>query len=406
MIKKLPNFIIKCSLFLFGMGFFIFPRTIHAQTSLSFDGSNDYIQTPFTGVLGDNDRTFEAWIYVSSSAPSSNLAILDYGHNDVGDRNTFVVGGDRSLKYISGGTNANITTAANVIPTATWTHVAFVLDNSIGYLYVNGAQEGTGSLSTVNTTSGFGNLRIGQRVTGGSIPFNGLIDDVRVWNVARTDTEIQSAMYVEMCANTLNLVANYQLNEGTAGSDNTGITAVIDLVEGNDGVLNNFALTGTTSNYVEGAPFITLEETTLTAFQADASYQWIDCDNGGAYIDGATEQSFTPEVAGTYAVEITLDGCMTTSECMEVTSLGIDTSVIDGIKVYPNPTSDFVTISLNEINNYKVTLVTITGQIIGTYSDNQSRELSIDLQDNKSGIYFLNIEVDGIQTKTIKIVRI
>ena len=150
-----------------------------AQNGLSFDGNNDVVQTTYTGVLGTAYRTFEAWVFVNSNAPSSNLAILDYGLNSVGSRNTFSISGSRGLSFLSGGTNANIGTAANAVPVNQWTHVAFVLDNGTGYLYVNGTQMGTGSLSTVNTSSNNENVKIGERVVGGSIPFNGSLDEIR-----------------------------------------------------------------------------------------------------------------------------------------------------------------------------------------------------------------------------------
>lgn len=121
---------------------------------LDFDGTNDDVTSSYTGVLGSANRTFEAWIYVPSGAPASNLAILDYGLNAVGSRNTFAVTGSRGINFISGGTNANIGTPANLIPDNTWTHVAFVLDNGTGFIYVNGIQSGTGSLTTVNTPAG------------------------------------------------------------------------------------------------------------------------------------------------------------------------------------------------------------------------------------------------------------
>ena len=122
-----------------------------AQNALNFDGTNDVVQTAYSGVLGAANRTFEARVFVSPSAPASNLAILDYGLNLAGQRNTFVVAGNRGLQFISGGTNANISSPANTVPVNQWVHVAFVLNNGTGYLYVNGNQVGTGSLTSVNT---------------------------------------------------------------------------------------------------------------------------------------------------------------------------------------------------------------------------------------------------------------
>ncbi|WP_274475833.1 LamG-like jellyroll fold domain-containing protein [Mangrovimonas aestuarii] len=301
-----------------------------AQNGLNFDGVDDKIQTSFSGVLGTNNRTFEAWVYVPSTAPASNLAIMDYGVSSVGSRNTFMVAGDRSLKFISGGTNANISTAAFTVPEGTWTHVAFVLNSGTGSLYINGAVLASGSLSAVNTPSGNENVIIGERVSGGSTLFNGDIDEVRIWDVARTETEIQASMNEEVCESTSGLVAYYKLNEGTAGVDNTGITTATDLVDGNDGTLSGFGLTsGNTSNWVTGKDGLTTfsidntvssDDTTLTANQAGATYQWVDVDNANAPIADETNQTFTPSASGNYAVEITAGGCVETSETIAFTA--------------------------------------------------------------------------------------
>ncbi|MEM7038639.1 MAG: LamG domain-containing protein, partial [Bacteroidota bacterium] len=235
-----------------------------AQNALNFDGVNDYVQTTFPGVTGSANRTFEAWVFVNPSAPSSNLAIMDYGRNLAGSRNTFSVAGNRGLVFISGGTNANISSPAGGVPVGQWVHVAFVLNNGTGFLYINGQLVGSGNLSSVNTPSGFENMTIGQRVMGGSILFNGSIDDVRVWNVARSAAQIDTFRTKEFCSPPTGLVAYYKINEGTAAGNNAGITTTMDEVAGNNGTLNSFALTGSTSNFVSGAVLSTSSASTQT----------------------------------------------------------------------------------------------------------------------------------------------
>lgn len=246
----------------------------NAQNALNFDGSNDRVETNYSGVTGTADRTFEAWIYVPASAPASNLCILDYGTNAAGDRNTFAVSGTRKLTFTSGGTNANIgSTLTNVIPDDQWVHVAFVLSSGTGYVYVNGVEEGSGSLTSVTTPTTGSNVRVGQRVTGGSIPFNGAIDEVRVWSVARTPAEIQANMNDELCGVQPNLELYLKLNEGTAGGTNTGITSAADnSANGYVGTLTNFGLTGATSNWVTGSGISSLSTTSSVSQTACGSY--------------------------------------------------------------------------------------------------------------------------------------
>lgn len=234
--------------------FSLFSLSVFAQNGLNLDptGTADYVQTTFAGITGSADRTFEAWIYLSST-PTGNTAISDYGTNAVGSRNTFFVNANLQLGFISGGTNANMSSTNNAVPFNQWAHVAFVLKNGTGYLYVDGLQVGTSNLSTVNTPSGNTDLRIGQRVPGGTIPFKGTIDEYRMWNVARTSAELIADKNSEFCALPSGLVAYYKLNEGSAGASNTGITTATEEIAGADGTLQNFALNGNSSNWVTGA---------------------------------------------------------------------------------------------------------------------------------------------------------
>jgi hypothetical protein len=139
-IMRLTNF-----RFLLIISLFLITNEVKSQNvCLDFDGANVKVLSTYSGVLGAVNITFEAWVYVNASAPSSNLAIVDYGLNAVGSRNTFTVTASRGINFISGGTNANIGSTANLILDDTWTHVAFVLNNGTGYLYVNGVQSWNG----------------------------------------------------------------------------------------------------------------------------------------------------------------------------------------------------------------------------------------------------------------------
>jgi len=202
-----------------------------AQTALEFDGLDDYVQTDFSGIPGTTPRTFKAWIYLPDF-PTSNICITDYGVNAVGSRNTFVVRGDGYLGYISGGTNANIAATVAIVPIGEWVHVAFVYDGTNGYLYQNGEQVGTGSLTTVNTPTTGEDFKIGERVNGGSIPFNGIIDELSVWDVALSQQEIIDYSCIDEPSLYDNLITYYTFNEGTG-------SILYDLVGGYDGTLLN-----------------------------------------------------------------------------------------------------------------------------------------------------------------------
>lgn len=65
---------------------------------------------------------------------------------------------------------------------------------------------------------------------------------------------------------------------------------------------------------------ITNNESVLTADYTSEgiTYQWLDCTNENAPIDGATSQTFTPTQSGSYSVQITdASGCVSVSECFD-----------------------------------------------------------------------------------------
>lgn len=78
-----------------------------------------------------------------------------------------------------------------------------------------------------------------------------------------------------------------------------------------------------------------------TAMQANASnvsYQWIDCLNGFASINGANGQSFIPTHNGQYAVVLNNVGCIDTSGCFSINNVGLENpALFKSLSVSPNP---------------------------------------------------------------------
>ena len=94
---------------------------------------------------------------------------------------------------------------------------------------------------------------------------------------------------------------------------------------------------------------LTVSSSTLTSNMDNASYQWVDCSTN-LPIPSEVNQSFSPTISGSYAVEVTVGSCTELSACVDFTSLGTDTFKLNTINIYPNPTSSILTIehSLND----------------------------------------------------------
>lgn len=377
--------------------------TINAQNALNFDGFDDVVQTNQSGILGSANRTFEAWIKISPTAHTSNMAIMDYGVNLAGSRNTFLIDGSRSVRFISGGTNSNLPSSTTTLQTGQWTHVAFVLNNGTGYTYVNGVQASTGNLSNVNTPAGNANITIGERVAGGIIPFEGWIDEVRVWNVARTAAEISANMNIELCSFPTSLVAYYQFNQGQALGNNSSLTNVIGAL-GDTAIAQNFAMTGTISNWDSGAAIgptpidtsLSQNGIQLTANDSTAdSYQWFDCNNNLNLV-GDTSRTFTALSNGIYAVIMTKNGCVDTSSCIPIIGVGLDDyTKMKAFQILQNPTKDNFYLINKKGANIHVYLRNIRGQLIESKQNTSENQLLFNISEYDSGLYLLSIQEEG-----------
>ncbi|MGB6036413.1 MAG: T9SS type A sorting domain-containing protein, partial [Cryomorphaceae bacterium] len=141
---------------------------------------------------------------------------------------------------------------------------------------------------------------------------------------------------------------------------------------------------------------VTADANTLTAAAAGLSYQWVDCDNGNAEIEGETGQSFTATEDGNYAVVISSENCSITSQCFQVIVTGIfDASPSIEVSVYPNPFTSNLNIRLDDKGGKTfVEIISITGQLIVQENFTNSEFIMVDVSDLASGTYLLKVRND------------
>jgi len=134
----------------------------------------------------------------------------------------------------------------------------------------------------------------------------------------------------------------------------------------------------------------------LTANQTNGAYQWLSCADNSA-IAGETGNTFTAQANGDYAVEITFNGCMDTSSCTTVTSVGtFDIESTNKVNVYPNPSQGVFSLEMTEINSpVTVTVTDLSGKIVykrvGVESDFKNVQLDVN-----SGAYVVNVSYDSV----------
>jgi hypothetical protein len=239
---------------------------LHSQNALHFDGVNDRVSCGNNAAvqITSNQITLEAWIKPTAFGPnywSNNIINKEVWSPESGYMLRCGAGGKLSFNLGNAGWH-ELTSTTNVLTTNTWYHVAGTYDGAKMRIYVNGILKDSvvanfGSIGNANT-----NLTIGDYAGAGRY-FSGAIDEVRIWNVARTKAEILSTMNTEICGGMPGLKAYYRFNQGIASGSNSSITNLVDFSPNlSTGLLSNFALSGSTSNWVLGVNLSTNTSTT------------------------------------------------------------------------------------------------------------------------------------------------
>lgn len=167
--------------------------------ALSFDGIDDYVQTGYTQSPGSGQVSISAWINVASAASGTGV-IMSQQNGSYYESAVFKVSFDNNFiqfyRDYGAGTGGSWYTNDNSITKAVWQHVVVSHDASstsnVPSLYINGIKQtlqfsqqptGTPDSSTHNWYIG--------RHEGTTLPFNGAIDDVRIYNFALTADEVK-----------------------------------------------------------------------------------------------------------------------------------------------------------------------------------------------------------------------
>jgi len=99
---------------------------------------------------------------------------------------------------------------------------------------------------------------------------------------------------------------------------------------------------------------ISATSTTLTADQSGISYQWVDCNDNNSPISGATSQTFTPSVTGSYAVMLDNGNCNVISNCESITLTSSLSENNFHFEIYPNPTTNNFTIRSKDSGSFEI----------------------------------------------------
>lgn len=136
---------------------------------------------------------------------------------------------------------------------------------------------------------------------------------------------------------------------------------------------------------------LVISGTSISANATGGTYRWLDCNNNYSLIPGATAQTFNPLSNGSYAVEITENGCVDTSACVIISTVGMDEQTLfDDFTIYPNPTSGGINIQLGTIQSATIKVFSTDGQLIHTAENVRTKTHHIEL-DGTAGMYIIEV---------------
>jgi len=143
---------------------------------------------------------------------------------------------------------------------------------------------------------------------------------------------------------------------------------------------------------------VTVSNQTLRAAVLSTKYQWLDCDNNWMPVPRETTRSFTNNAGGNFAVELEQNSCLDTSICYLIEPQNTDEVSVgqvsaDEIQLFPNPTSGIIEMNgLLVIGEFTVSVYGVDGKLVQKINGATTNTLIIDISDQQSGIYTVEIE--------------
>lgn len=208
------------------------PLAQAADYALGFTGSQ-VVSIPHQAAQDSYPLTVMCWFMVPTNSPGGGALVGNYISGSLNGWQIAIGGGnDLYAWYWRNNATQVGTTDAGVVNDGLWHHAAFVVDSGGGHLYVDGvlkqtvAWTGTPAACTTTTSIFLGIYQGDSLLTGD-------VDEVSVWNVALSQSQIQTYMHQPLQGTETGLVNYYRMNEGS-GTNIYDSTANADT-----GILNN-----------------------------------------------------------------------------------------------------------------------------------------------------------------------
>ena len=247
--------------------------------SLSFDGVDDYLlSNSSVGYL--SAFTLEAWIKWTGGSGNWRTIIARASTGTQRNYQLQLAGSNRvSVVFTDSESSYHGITSSDSLHMNKWYHVAGSFDGTTGYSICVDAICDTVTASTIYVPQDVGNnVAVGRLGDSEYEYFTGYIDEVRIWDTALTQTEIQAYMTTSPTGNETGLIGYWNFNEGS------GTTASDATSNSNDGTI--YGATWSTDVPFTGSTTTSDLTWNVQAKVTQGSYS--DNDNYLGVADGAT----------------------------------------------------------------------------------------------------------------------
>ena len=181
------------------------------------DNTTRYIKCPHNALLNTGDElTLEAWVKIHDSGWNQKVV----GMLNTSFNSGYLLAIDQGKVYPEVWNPTVVDDLAGFIPPVPspgyWQHIALTFSKGDSLkTYINGVQVGAKAVPNNALASNSEPLVIGISPWGESFQYFGHIDEVRVWNVAKSAQEMKAQMHLELNGNESGLVAYYTFNTST-----------------------------------------------------------------------------------------------------------------------------------------------------------------------------------------------
>ena len=422
--------------------FLFFSVSLAQNEQLLYDGVDDFCNLPGGQELFSNLDVFtvEAWI----NSPDISDAPIWIGSGPGGN---ILFGIDQAgivvfaTAIFSGG--LFVATPPGTFPAdGMWHHVACVRMGpgaGQGKIYIDGVDQTDPAFNTPGVVVPLtGDLTFGVGLS--NFFLNGAIDDLRIWNVERSQTQINNNKDIELTGSESGLIGYWQFNEGsgqtifdsqTNGTTHDGTLGADGTIASDDptriqdsGLPLPVELTSFTA-YVNAEGNVLLNWTTATEInnqmfeverrRAESQYITIGYVDGYGTTTEPQEYSYIDNTVGTgiyyYRLkQIDFGGQYEYSDEIEVEVNGPLTFALE--QNYPNPfnPSTLIKYSVPENGSVKLSVYNLVGEevsvLVNQEVDAGFYEATFNAADFPSGIYFYKLQSDSfVETKKMVLMK-